>query len=53
MNTKTKSIKNLLEHLKHKEVVDEETRYLLTNIESTVDEIQELNSGLHSKISME
>ena len=51
MNTKTKSIKNLLEHLKRG--FDEETRYMLTNIESTVDEIQELNSGLHSKISME
>ena len=51
INIKTKSIKNLLEHLKYKEVVYEETRYMLTNIDSTVDEIQELNGGLHSKIS--
>ena len=50
INIKTDSIISMIDHLKKKDAVDEEAKDMLTNVESTVTEIQQLNTGLHYKI---
>ena len=51
INIKADSIITLIDLLKKKEAVDEEAKDMLTNVESSVTEIQELNTSLHSTIS--
>ena len=51
INIKADSIITLIDLLKKKEAVDEEAKDMLTKVESSVTEIQELNTSLHSTIS--